>query len=63
MSDDKTPIKCDSLENIERIMPMLHRQFSEDTKSMAVGPRVIAPFAESLATIAKELRQLRDNAS
>jgi hypothetical protein len=60
MASEKQSIKCDTLENIELVMPKLHESLSADTKSIAVGPRVLAPFAEALATIARELRELRD---
>jgi hypothetical protein len=52
--------KLDTLENIEKVMPQLNVVLANDDKSMAVGPKVVAPFAEAIETLARELRLLRD---
>jgi hypothetical protein len=52
-------VKCDTLENIELMMPQLHSMFAQDSKSLAIAPRAIAPLAEAIVTLAREIRALR----
>jgi len=54
-------IKLNTLENIEKVMPKIQTMLANDSKSLAIGPKVVAPLAEAIITIAKELRQLRDS--
>jgi hypothetical protein len=52
-------IKLDTLENIEKVLPKLESLLSSG-KCEIVGGKVIAPLAEAIVTLARELRQLRD---
>ena len=61
MSETKQPISCDTLENIERFMPALHEMFSRTTKNPTMATfNVVAPLAQAIATLAREVRELRD---
>jgi len=53
-------IKLDTLERVEHAMSQIERMLATDQNSVGVGPKVIAPLAEAILTLARELRQLRD---
>lgn len=53
-------MKLDTLEKIENVMSQMEAEFAGDDKSIAIGPKVVAPLAEALATLAREVRKLRD---
>ena len=62
MKPENKPIMCDTLENIERVMLALHVEYAKPrTIPGMVTPILIAPFAEALATIARELIELRQS--
>jgi len=50
-------LKLDTLENIEKAMPLLETALKTH---QGVAAPVLAPLAEAIATLARELRQLRD---
>jgi Ran GTPase-activating protein (RanGAP) involved in mRNA processing and transport len=52
-------LKLDTLENIEKVMPKIEFMLSSG-KADLVGGKVVAPLAEAIATLSRELRQLRD---
>lgn len=54
-------INFDSLESIERMMPTLHATLAKDSKALAVGPKVVAPLAAAIVTLAREVRLLRES--
>ena len=54
-------LKFDTIDQIEQMMPQIHAMLSQDTKSLGVGPRVVAPLAEAIVTLARELRLLRES--
>ena len=56
-------IKLDTLEKIEEVVPKLEAFLAGDEESIAVGPKVVAPLAEAIVTIARELRELRDRST
>lgn len=53
-----TWIKLNTLENIETAMPK-YAELLATSKDLAVGPPLIAQLAEALATIARELREVK----
>lgn len=61
MPDEKQKRIFESLKDIEERMPQLRDMMAGDTKSIGVGPRVIAPLAEAILVLAREVRELRDS--
>jgi hypothetical protein len=53
-------IKLDSLENIEKVMPQLEAMLANDNKSLTIGPKVVAPLAEAILTLTREVMALRN---
>jgi hypothetical protein len=51
-------IALNTLENIELVMPEIRKMLESGEER--VGPRVLAPLAEAIVTLARELRELRD---
>jgi hypothetical protein len=58
-SEKQQPLKFDTLENIEQHMPQFS-QFLRSTPATTIAPLVIAQLTEALSTLAKEIRQLKD---
>jgi hypothetical protein len=55
--------KLDSLEEVEKVMAQMQdyaESQSGETGIQVIGPSVLAPFAEAIVTLAKEIRVLRD---
>ncbi len=52
-------IELNTLENIELAVPKLQEMLEKD-KSIAVGPQAVAPLAEAIVTLARELKIIRE---